>query len=280
VDLLENATPWGVVDTLRLACVDYVACVVPFGLRSTLFFGKDWWPYHYQYNARFFDQSIDDQDTQAAGFAQATVDPNAEPFFRRRPLLQAHYCHSGVNLIASEVEVTQEGWATAVQAIGSYAGTLSTDKTETSNVQFIDTDIFPAQQRMKLVQSGLYSTNAMRIIEEAAALDAGFLISLASGGTAGLQTNVLNNYAVGVLHDEVRQMYQGTVTMQGNAWIKPRDFIHFVDSMRQISGPAEVKEVTHSFSANGGFVTSWTPDCVAYAHDTQKLARSFSFSGV
>ena len=87
----------------------------------------------------------------------------------------------------------------------------------------------------------------------------------------GLQTNVLNNYAVGVLHDEVRQMYRGNVYMQGNAWVRPRHLMHLVDAIRQISGPVEVKEVTHSFSPRGGFVTTWVPDCVAFAHDTQKL---------
>ena len=102
--------------------------------------------------------------TKALQYAQtdeegnSVTNPDAEPFFRRRPFLQAHYCHSGINLIASEVEATQEGWNTTVQAIGSFAGSSDADKTETSKVQFLDTDIFPEQQRMKLVQSGLYST--------------------------------------------------------------------------------------------------------------------------
>lgn len=312
---MENATPWQVFDALRLACLDYVMAVEHFGLRSTLFFGKDWWPFHFQYDydyintaralppesagkdalrvraeieaarlrtAAFTDHAhANAQISEAQGSAPEGEDPvawalfkadpyantgntqNIEPIYRRRPFVQVHVCHSGTNLIASQIDATAEGWYRAVQATGSYAGTLESDQVETSLVQYIDSDIYPQFQNVKLVQSGLYSTESMRLAEIGGA-------NLLNISQAVMSTNVLNNYAVGALHDEVRKMYEGNVYQTGNGYLRPRHLVHLIDSMRQMSGPLEVKEVTHTFGM-GGFITTWTPDCVATAMDTQKF---------
>ena len=162
-----------------------------------------------------------------------------------------------------------------MQATGSFAGTLVPDQTETSLVQFIDSDIFPEFQNMKLVQSGLYSTSHQREQEDLNNINiGGAALGFLTDGYAELSSNALNNYAVGVLHDEVRQMYRGDVWMTGNGWVRPRHLVHYVDSMQLIAGPVEVREVEHSFSSAGGFLTRWTPDAVALAHDTQKAALS------
>lgn len=298
---MENATPWGVIDALRLACLDYVACVEHFGLRSSLFFGKDWWPFHYAYDNDYINTArtlppedagkdalavrakieqrsrIEAARVKTAGYsdyahakaqieeAQDSVDEtqNVEPIYRRRPFLQVHVCHSGTNLIAAEVDCTHEGWYRSVQATGSYAGTLESQQVETSLVQYVDSDIYPQFQNMKLVQSGLYSTEHMRL-QEIGGANAGNL------SQAVMSTNVLNNYAVGALHDQVREMYQGNVYQTGNGYLRPRHLVHLVDAMRQLAGPVEVKEVTQTFGM-GGFITTWSPDCVATAMDTSKF---------
>lgn len=223
--------------------------------------------------------------------AQNTVDntQNVEPIYRRRPFVQVHVCHSGTNLIAAEIEATAEGWARSVQSIGSYAGPGDPKQCETSLQQYLDSDIYPQFQNMKLVQSGLYSSLAMREHDGAGAIAGGAVAGGVAAGPVGIvvgaavgavaagniSTNVLNNYAVGSLHDEVREMYQGNVYQTGNGFLRPRHLIHLIDAMRQLSGPVEVKEVTHAFGM-GGFVTTWTPDCVAYAQDGQKGAYNKS----
>ena len=294
---MENATPWQVFDALRLACLDYVMAVEHFGLRSTLFFGKDWWPLHYKYDYDYINTArtlppdsagkdatairaaIEAARVKTASYtdyshakaqieeAQDSVDEtqNVEPVYRRRPFLQVHVCHSGTNLIAAEIDATAEGWYRSVQATGSYAGTLESQQVETSLVQYVDSDIYPQFQNMKLVQSGLYSTEHMRQQEIGGA-------NALNVSQAVMSTNVLNNYAVGSLHDEVREMYQGNVYQTGNGYLRPRHLVHLVDAMRQLAGPVEVKEVTHTFGM-GGFITTWTPDCVATAMDTQNSTR-------
>lgn len=306
---MENATPWGIIDALRLACLDYVVSVEHFGLRSSLFFGKDWWPLHYQYDYDYINTARqlpvqDHADTVAKikekvakraeilaaraktsnytdyahaseqiTNAQNTVDEtqNLEPIYRRRPFLQVHVCHSGTNLIAAEIEATAEGWARSVQATGTYAGTLESTQVETSLVQYLDSDIYPQFQNMKLVTSGLYSTQSMRQREVAGA-------NVLNVAQLFMSTNVLNNYAVGVLHDEVREMYRGNVYQTGCGFLRPRHAVHIVDQMRQLSGVVEVKEVTHTFGMQG-FITTWTPDCVAYAMDMQNATGDNAIEG-
>ena len=56
---------------------------------------------------------------------------------------------------------------------------------------------------------------------------------------------------MGSLHDEVREMYQGNVYQTGNGYLRPRHLVHLVDAMRQLAGPVEVKEVTHTFGMGG-----------------------------
>jgi len=50
---VKEPTVWKVANVCKHACLDFVTDALPFGTRSTLFFGKWWWPYNYEY-----DQSI------------------------------------------------------------------------------------------------------------------------------------------------------------------------------------------------------------------------------
>lgn len=47
---VQEPTPWKVMEVCRRACSDFVAAAEPFALRSTVFFGKWWWPYHFTYD--------------------------------------------------------------------------------------------------------------------------------------------------------------------------------------------------------------------------------------
>lgn len=47
---IKEPTLWKIMEACRRACVDYVASAETFALRSTIFFGKWWWPYNYTYD--------------------------------------------------------------------------------------------------------------------------------------------------------------------------------------------------------------------------------------
>lgn len=47
---VNKPTLWAVMEVCRRACLDYVASAEIFSTRSTMYFGKWWWPYHYDYS--------------------------------------------------------------------------------------------------------------------------------------------------------------------------------------------------------------------------------------
>ena len=287
---MENATPWDIISTLRYVAVDYIRQVEPFGLRSTLFFGKSYWPLHYRYDfneiaqARKEDMANEDSGAYDSGLlitdkSSTGIIPNigvptsgvarltgtynesrlynSEIVYRRRPYLQLHLAHSGSNLLASVVEAQDETWCSIVQSMGTTTG-FGKDAVESSYAQFLDVNIFPELQRQKVVKSGLYSTFGERLQDS---------IYTLGSTTPFMQTNILNNHAVGVLHDEVKEMYQGDIITTGNGWVRPFHLMHLDDAMKKMSGLVEVKEVMHSLTPDGGFITTVTPDCLANAAD-------------
>jgi hypothetical protein len=54
VDVSEP-NPWKIIETCRRACMDFTAGVQPFATRSTLFFGRFWYPYNYTYDPSILD---------------------------------------------------------------------------------------------------------------------------------------------------------------------------------------------------------------------------------
>ena len=53
---LYNKTPWDVIQVCRMLIPDFVASVEPFEFRSTLFYGKSYYPFAYQYDYTTLDK--------------------------------------------------------------------------------------------------------------------------------------------------------------------------------------------------------------------------------
>lgn len=49
---VKEPTIWKLAEVCRLACLDFATGVEPFAFRSTLFFGRPWYPLHYTYDPR------------------------------------------------------------------------------------------------------------------------------------------------------------------------------------------------------------------------------------
>lgn len=61
-------------------------------------------------------------------------------------------------------------------------------------------------------------------------------------------------------------MYQGQLTILGDASIKPNDLLFLNDSYRNMYGPSYVGEVTHMLSIDSGFVTTIKQDLISTTH--------------
>jgi hypothetical protein len=60
--------------------------------------------------------------------------------------------------------------------------------------------------------------------------------------------------------------------MLGDPSIKPNDVVFFNDYYTDMHGAVEVREVTHHFSHESGFVTTIVPDCISYANNSMAQA--------
>lgn len=67
-------------------------------------------------------------------------------------------------------------------------------------------------------------------------------------------------YAVALLMRSLKDIYKGTLTITGNPKIKPYDVVYLYDTYRDMFGPVEVEQVTHTFSQETGFITEIKPD--------------------
>lgn len=65
----------------------------------------------------------------------------------------------------------------------------------------------------------------------------------------------------------MREMYRGELLLLGNHRIQPWDICVIFDSFNQMSGPVEVKSVTHLFSHETGFLTEIVPNAVVIGNE-------------
>lgn len=68
------------------------------------------------------------------------------------------------------------------------------------------------------------------------------------------------NFAISVVAESFKDMYQGSVMIIGDSAIKPYDIIYLNDFYTQMNGICEVQRVVHSMSIETGFVTEIVPD--------------------
>jgi hypothetical protein len=290
---ISNCRPWDIFEVCRKAVPDYVCYPVPVDFRSTLYYGKTWFPLYGSY--------LPTIDTLPEG-----GDPNAQPekYYYRKTFQQLHLLHSGWNLIGNEVQADASEVFTKCQVVGTKNGWLpgaGDMSVEHSSVMFVDTDIIPDMQRERNFESGLYTTAGMKLQDSlnlvqtllgVGAIAAGIALIVFSAGTAapfiagvasvagiGLvaggatsfggpiakmltSRRVLDYYAAMCLKDSIKGMYQGPLVIQGSGWVKPYDLCLVQDMLSRLNGPCEAREVLHTMSLETGFITEITPDCL------------------
>lgn len=103
-----NNTVWDIVQTFAACSSDYIAAVMPFEMRSTLFFGKPHWPVAYRYDSTYtYDAAVGEWVRQYE-------------MEHRKPYMQMHVYDSYHNIISNNIKASEEGVYTNV--IVSYDG--------------------------------------------------------------------------------------------------------------------------------------------------------------
>lgn len=79
--------------------------------------------------------------------------------------------------------------------------------------------------------------------------------------------NMALRYGQGALLYGMREMYRGELLILGNPRIQPWDICVIFDRFNQMSGPIEVKSVTHMFSHETGFLTEIVPNALVIGNE-------------
>lgn len=285
---MTDARPWDIFETCRKVAPDYVLYPVPVGMRSTLFMGKGWFPLFGEYQPYLPEGALDPLGSTAT----------REAYFEWKPFQQIHLATSAWNLLINDVKTDATNVITKCQAVGTYNGILPGDKDLSSEASFVmelDSDIYDQFQKMKVVKSGLYTTPLMKMGDGLAAEGTparmmigsvlGTLALLTRSATLGgaalellldgplraflMSRRCLDTYAAMTLRDHVKQMYSGSLVLLGSGYIKPYDLVYIMDELSGLNGMAEVGEVSHTLSAQTGFITTITPECCVSYLDTE-----------
>lgn len=126
---LYNKSIWDIAQTLALTAPDYISTILPFEFRSTLFYGKPYWPYFYRYIYKYDwhpDKALWERSS-------ATKTPLS------KPMSQTHIYMSKSDIILNKIKASEEGVVTNV--IATFKDGV------TSNAVCADSDIYPEKQK-------------------------------------------------------------------------------------------------------------------------------------
>ena len=239
----KNTTIWNIAKELELRHPGFVAMVVPFDERATLFFGRPEQPYWWTTDLDY----LDDYQDYLTGVAQNDVDiSKKDP--RLKPFAGYFFAHSSLNIISNTITPSAEGTYNMV-SVSSYAqGNVRKDGRKTSYRERSEgsTDTL---QRGKTYYEKLNDNIPEYLLryqhyEEINAAD----------------KTLAKKYAFGHLAQNLRDMYKGELVMLGDGSIKPYDTIYLYDEYNDIVGPVEVEQVVHSYTIEHGFTSTITPD--------------------
>ncbi len=213
---------WDIANTLAACTGDYIVGVVPFELRSTVFFGMPTWSLVYKYDYKYI---VDDGD----------IVPVVSKVCRKT-YSQAHIYHSLTDIVSNKIRATANNvYTNVIITYDSSKGDTSSDK-KTSAVIHADTDIYPEFQKTSIVHIDINASSD--------------------------DDTLAQNAGVYVLKNYLKDMYDGDFVVFGDPTVKPHDVMYIQDSYVDMQGWAGVKQVTHHMSYDSGFITNIKPDAI------------------
>lgn len=231
-----NNTTWDIAQTIAYCSPDYIAAVMPFELRSTLFFGKPYWEAAYQYDSRYEYNATDKTWTRYKDVEH------------RKPYMQAHIIDGTMDIVSNGLKASAEDIYTNV--IVNYNG-------KQTPLIMADWDIRFDKQRTTVVDAQLVH----KFIQN-------------KGPDFFTTEQQAIYYGCSALRDFMKDMYKGEVLILGDPTIKPHDIVFMKDDVNIMNGNFLVKAVTHHFNQEMGFVTSIQPDAVVVNDDKAMLGLS------
>ena len=230
---LRDKSVWDILNVCASSSIDYIVGIAPFGVRSTIFFGRPHYYYAYDYYK----------------------DSNGKITEKRKPYSQYHIVSSYNDIIGNNITASSSQLKTC--AVGIYEGPNIVNKKVSKKLEqmWIDFDIYPEFQKTVTVDTGMvYKGSKFGFIffnwaHDVWALDGGQKLAWKMTARA--------------LKDSVKDMYQGELVILGDPCIKPYDRVYLQDVYEDMNGSFEVEAVVLNMSVENGFTTSIYPDCIS-----------------
>lgn len=235
-----GSSPWEIIQTFALCSSDYISAVIPFEMRSSLFFGKPHWPITYRYDSTYIYD-------EATGKMRRQVD-----YEHKKTFMQAHLYSSQYNIISNDIKTSAEGVFNNV--VVNYDG-------RTVGPMQADSDIRYDRQTTAHVDANIIARTKF------------------AGRNYFTSEAQAQKYGHSTVRDFMKDMYKGSYIVLGDATVKPYDLCYISDGLHDMQGIHLVKAVHHSMNAQHGFITTIEPDAFVVNFDaelTQVAANAFS----
>ncbi|GAK42057.1 hypothetical protein TCA2_4549 [Paenibacillus sp. TCA20] len=270
---LYDKTVWDVLNITASVGEDFIVAVHPFDFRNTIFHGKPYFPVGYEYLLVPSEEGINaaesDYGFNPFKFKLSEDESDFEGIqILRKPFRQVHIYDSWTSIIDNGITATDENMYTVAQGVYYDEG-----KMDTTDFIYVDTNIWPEKQRTVQIDTQL-NLQGVRLIENIPLI--GHFLNKPFKWYFDEYTAI--RIAAAGLRDMVKEMYDGYLTVMGDPSTKPHDQIYLYDTYTDMSGPLEVREVTHIMNFDVGYITMIKPDACVVNSDT-KMTRLWITAG-
>jgi hypothetical protein len=249
---------WDIMHICQSVQPDFITSIVPFGLRSSVFYGAPRYYYAHDY-----EQTED-------GFGEYKVKE------RRKPFQQFHVYTSFSDIIHNSIATDAKQVKTCAVGMYSDTGWLGREHARVLDPIWVDISIYNEQQKtMQYDTQYLGKTNVAGAIFPFLAY---FEDKLADDkGSVQSPTVLAWRMTANALKESVKDMYAGEFTVIGDPSVKPYDRVSIMDSYNNMQGTMLAETVIQSMSVETGYTTSVYPDCIACVDDRhEQVAQSLN----
>ena len=235
VGIQGNTSYWDLMHTAASVSPDFITSIIPFQMRSSVFYGAPRYYCAYDYDKLPNDQVVE----------------------KRKPFQQYHIYTSYTDILNNGITASDKEMRTCAVGIYQKPGVVIGSKSASVGPLFLDIDIYPENQKMTTINCN-FEYKHFDLPITIPIVDTAVDAFSAAGGYQTAWRATANG-----LRETVKDMYTGELIVIGDPTVKPYDKIYINDLYEDMQGICDVETVVHSFSVEAGFTTSITPDCVS-----------------
>lgn len=246
---LLGKTFWDVMHICASVQPDFITSIVPFGMRSTIFYGAPRYYYAYDYGQ------------QTLGSGKTIIKE------KRKPFQQYHFYSSFTDIIHNNIRASAATVKT--NAVGLYQEAhVFGDKVKQVGPLFVDFDIYPEFQKSMTVDTQLWA-KGMPVFGNLLGWTADLSKDVSDKGLNPIPgaKEIAWRMTASALKNSMRDMYVGELTVIGDPSVKPYDRMSISDVYERMDGQCEVEAVVHTLNTSTGFTTSIYADCISIVDD-------------